>query len=349
LARPDSTGSIEIANLAAAAAAPSLPADSRPDIDQAKREKKLQRLHERLATTRSGFVARLAAIFSSRKELDPKLLEELEETLLTADVGAVTTEHLTQVVRDVLDRKEVSDPEAVFALLKNAIRSVLTVEAPAFDLDGTRPFVIMVVGVNGAGKTTTIGKLASRYVDQGRKVVLAAGDTFRAAAVSQLEIWGRRTGSEVIKGKEGADPSSVVFDAIKHAKESGADVVICDTAGRLHTQQPLMEELKKVRRVMSKIVDSAPHEILLVLDATTGQNALQQTTQFHEALGLTGLVLTKLDGTTKGGVIIGICQQHKLPIRFIGIGEAKDDLREFETDDFVEALFARDDAKIVET
>jgi fused signal recognition particle receptor len=199
----------------------------------------------------------------------------------------------------------------------------------------------MVVGVNGVGKTTTIGKLATKLSDQGLKVVLAAGDTFRAAAVNQLEIWGRRANAEVVKSKEGADPSSVVFDAIKRAEEDGADVVIADTAGRLHTKVPLMEELKKIGRVMGKATEGAPHQVLLVLDATTGQNAIQQVATFGEALELSGIVLTKLDGTAKGGVIIGVCHEHKLPIRFIGIGEAKDDLREFEVNDFVDALFLK--------
>jgi fused signal recognition particle receptor len=202
----------------------------------------------------------------------------------------------------------------------------------------------MVIGVNGVGKTTTIAKLASRYVREGKKVVLAAGDTFRAAAVRQLEMWGQRVGAEVVKkDKQGADPSAVVFDAIERGRQIGADVVIADTAGRLHTKAPLMEELKKVKRVMDKALPGAPHEVLLVLDSNTGQNAVLQTREFQEALGVTGIVLTKLDGTAKGGVILGICEEHKIPVRFIGVGERDDDLRTFDADDFVAVLFERPD------
>ncbi len=308
----------------------------------AKRERKLKKLRKGLAPTRGGFIAKIGAIFKEKKTIDPALLDELEETLITADVGAKTVEWFIALLKEALEKNELADPDAVWSLLRAEVERVLAVEAEPWDFSKNKPFAIMVVGVNGVGKTTTIGKLASQYSGQGHKVVLAAADTFRAAAVNQLEIWGRRTKCEVIKSTEGADPSSVVFDAIKYAKENGADVVIADTAGRLHTQAPLMEEIKKVSRVMDKALDGAPYQILLVLDATTGQNALQQVKEFGDAIGLTGIALTKLDGTAKGGVIIGICHEHKIPVRFIGIGEAKDDLREFDVKDFVEALFYKE-------
>jgi len=308
----------------------------------AKRERKLKKLRKGLAPTRGGFIAKIGAIFKEKKTIDPALLDELEETLITADVGAKTVEWFIALLKEALEKNELADPDAVWSLLRAEVERVLAVEAEPWDFSKSKPFAIMVVGVNGVGKTTTIGKLASQYSGQGHKVVLAAADTFRAAAVNQLEIWGRRTKCEVIKSTEGADPSSVVFDAIKYAKENGADVVIADTAGRLHTQAPLMEEIKKVSRVMDKALDGAPYQILLVLDATTGQNALQQVKEFGDAIGLTGIALTKLDGTAKGGVIIGICHEHKIPVRFIGIGEAKDDLREFDVKDFVEALFYKE-------
>ena len=309
-----------------------------------KRERKLRKLRQGLAPTRGGFIAKIGSLFQGKKEIDPALLDELEETLLTADVGTKTTEWLIGMLREALDKDELKDPDAVWGLLRDEVSRALSIEGKPWNLDADKPYCIMVVGVNGTGKTTTIGKLASKLRGDDKNVVLAAADTFRAAAVNQLEIWGRRAGCEVVKpSKEGADPSSVVFDAIKRAEELGADVVLADTAGRLHTQAPLMEELKKVHRVMGKAHEGAPHQVLLVLDATTGQNALQQVGEFGGALGLDGIALTKLDGTAKGGVIIGICHEHGIPVRFIGIGEAKDDLREFDVDDFVEALFYRED------
>ncbi|MDD5307945.1 MAG: signal recognition particle-docking protein FtsY [Deltaproteobacteria bacterium] len=315
------------------------------ELKAERRERKLQRLRQGLAPTRGGFIAKIGALFQEKKELDPGLLGQLEETLLTADVGARTTDRLVGLMRGALDRHELGDSDAAFGLLRGEVKKILSVDAPEINVKSDRPYTIMVVGVNGVGKTTTIGKLATKFTDQGLKVVLAAGDTFRAAAVNQLEIWGRRANAEVVKAKEGSDPSSVVFDAIKQAKETGVDVVIADTAGRLHTKVPLMEEIKKVRRVMTKAHEAAPHQVLLVLDATTGQNALQQVAMFKEAVDVNGLVLTKLDGTAKGGVIIGICHEHGIPVRYVGIGEAKDDLREFEVEDFVEALFLREEAK----
>jgi fused signal recognition particle receptor len=309
------------------------------ELEKERRERKLKRLRQGLAPTRSGLFAKIGALFKSKKEIDPSIIEEVEEVLLTSDVGAKTTETLLSSIRAALDTDELSDSKAAWNLLKEAIKEILTIDAPPIDIHSDKPFVIMVVGVNGVGKTTTIGKLATTFAENGQKVVLAAADTFRAAAVNQLTIWGRRADAEVVKSKEGADPSSVVFDAIKRAKEIDADIVIADTAGRLHTQQPLMEELKKIHRVIGKAHENAPHEVLLVLDATTGQNAIQQVSMFKETLDITGLVLTKLDGTAKGGVIIGICHEHSIPVRYIGIGEARDDLREFEVSDFVDALF----------
>ncbi|MFO8070664.1 MAG: signal recognition particle-docking protein FtsY [Polyangia bacterium] len=313
------------------------------ELKAAKRERKLRKLRQGLAPTRGGLIAKIGSLIKGKKEIDPELLGDLEDTLLTADVGTKTTEWLVGMLREALDRDELADEEAVWGLLEQEVTKALSLETPEWDIDADKPHCVMVVGVNGVGKTTTIGKLCSKLAEQNREIVLAAADTFRAAAVNQLEIWGRRTGCEVVKSKEGADPSSVVFDAIKRAEESGADLVMADTAGRLHTKTPLMDELKKVKRVMGKAHEGAPHRVMLVLDATTGQNALQQVAEFNQALGVTDLVLTKLDGTAKGGVIIGVCHEHGIPVRYIGIGEAKDDLRSFEVEDFVEALFLRED------
>jgi fused signal recognition particle receptor len=312
------------------------------ELEAARRERRLKRLRQGLAPTRGSLIKKIGNLFRAKKEIEPSLLEDLGDTLVSSDVGMKTTEWLLDLLKDALDKNELKDPEAVWDFLREEVRQVLSVETEPLDITKDKPYVILVVGVNGVGKTTTIGKLATQFIDSGHKVVLAAADTFRAAAVNQLEIWGKRAGAEVIKSKEGADPSSVVFDAIKHARETNADVVIADTAGRLHTKVPLMEEVKKIARVSTKAYDSAPHQILLVLDATTGQNAISQVEMFKEALDLTGLVVTKLDGTAKGGVVIGICHEHKIPIRFIGIGEAKDDLRSFEVEDFVSALFLRE-------
>jgi fused signal recognition particle receptor len=320
-------------------------AEAQAKLNEARRERKLQKLRQGLAATRGGLVGKITELFKGKKEIDPALLDELEETLITSDVGTKTTQWLIEMLRGALDRNELKDPEAIWALLRSEVKHALNLSAELPDVSKGKPHVIMVIGVNGVGKTTTIGKLATKYVEQGHKVVLAAGDTFRAAAVNQLEIWGRRAGCEIVKASEGTDPSSVIFEAVKQAKESGADIVIADTAGRLHTKAPLMDELKKIKRVMGKVHESAPHEVLLVLDATTGQNAMQQVSMFAEALSVSGLVLTKLDGTAKGGVIIGICHEHKIPVRYIGIGEAKDDLREFYVDDFVDALFHRDESE----
>ncbi len=296
-----------------------------------------------LAQTRGGFMQRLFAVFSGKKEIDPALLEQIEETLLTGDVGTSTTKRFVDGLRERLDRSELADADKVWDALRDDSRRILDVSAPAFGSTAPQsPLVILMVGVNGAGKTTTTAKLAGRYKAAGQKVLLAAADTFRAAAVQQLEMWGTRIGVTVHKAtKEGAKPSAVVYEAVAHAVAEGFDVVIADTAGRLQNKAPLMEELRKTRDAAGKACPGAPHEILLVLDAVTGQNALSQAKEFREALDVTGVVLTKLDGTAKGGVILAVADEFKLPVRFIGVGEKADDLRDFDAGEFVEALFAR--------
>ena len=304
---------------------------------------KQQALQSGLSKTRAGFIARLGELLR-RKDIDADLFTQLEEILLTADIGVKTAQHLFEKVRQALSRKELKDPEAVWAVIKDESRKLLSVDAPPLDLGRTKPLVLLVLGVNGAGKTTTIGKLAAQQIEQGRKVILAAGDTFRAAAVEQLEVWGQRAGAKVVRGKDGADPSGVIFEAIKRAQEEGADVVIADTAGRLHVKAQLMEELQKIRRVIKKADPTAPHETWLVLDSTNGQNAIAQATTFKEAMEVTGIVLTKLDGTAKGGVILGIAHELGLPVRFIGVGEKIQDLRAFDAADFVDVLYERPSA-----
>jgi len=264
--------------------------------------------------------------------------------LFTADIGVKTSQKLIEALRSELTSREAADTDAVWAFLKQESARLLRVDAKPIDLSRAKPFVMLMIGVNGVGKTTTIGKLAAQYVAEGKRVLFAAGDTFRAAATEQLEVWGQRTGCPVIKGKEGGDPSSVVFDAVRRGAMDGFDVVVCDTAGRLHTKTNLMEELQKVRRVTDKASPGAPHETFLVLDATNGQNAIAQAQMFKQAMDVTGIILTKLDGTAKGGVILGICDELKLPVRYIGIGERVEDLRPFDPAEFVEALFAREDA-----
>ena len=308
-----------------------------PAVDRAEEKK---RLKKGLARTKGGFIARLGSLFSSKARLDDEVIDEVEEILFTADIGVKTTEDLVESLRQRLDKGEVDDPKAIWKHIKDRASEMLALqEARPLDPTSAKPFVILVVGVNGTGKTTTIGKMAMRLKDQSLDVMLAGADTFRAAAVEQLEVWGERSSCPVIKGKEGADPSSVVVDALKQAKEKGVDVVIADTAGRLHTKVELMEELQKVGRSISKWVDGAPHEVLLVLDSTMGQNAIAQARLFKEAMDVSGLVLTKLDGTAKGGVVLGICNELKLPVRFIGIGEKIEDLRVFDPQAFIEVLF----------
>jgi fused signal recognition particle receptor len=292
-----------------------------------------------LARTRSGWISRLGQLFVGKREIDPALLDEVEKVLLTADIGVRTSQKLLEEMRSSLSRKELSDVDSAWAFLRRRTTEMLSSEAPPLDWNRGRPFVLLIIGVNGSGKTTTIGKLASKLIADGKKVLVGAGDTFRAAAAEQLEIWAHRVGAELVRGKEGADPSSVLFDAVKRARTEGFDIVIADTAGRLHTKTDLMEELQKVRRVISKAAEGAPHETWLVVDATSGQNAIAQAQIFTQAMAVSGIVLTKLDGTAKGGVILGIADQVRIPVRFIGVGERVDDLREFDAGEFVEALY----------
>jgi fused signal recognition particle receptor len=296
-----------------------------------------------LASTRGGFISRLAKLFGENRQINPALLEEIEEVLITADIGVRMTDRILETLRAKQASGQLSDEKSVWEALRAEAAAILDVGQAPLKL-ANKPSVILVVGVNGVGKTTTIGKLASKYASEGRKVLLAAGDTFRAAAVLQLEMWGKRVGCPVVKGKENADPSSVIFEALKKATDEGFDLVIADTAGRLHTKAPLMDELQKVERTVGKALNGRnADEVFLVLDSTTGQNAVQQMNMFREAVGVTGVVLTKLDGTAKGGVILPIVGQHRVPVRFIGLGEKVEDLREFEATTFVEALFARPD------
>jgi fused signal recognition particle receptor len=279
----------------------------------------------------------LANLVPGRK-IDEEILDELETRLLTADVGVEATQVILEELRKKVARKELDDVDRLIAALTDAIAAILLPVQKALDIRGHKPFVLLVVGVNGSGKTTTIGKLARRFADARKHVVLAAGDTFRAAAIEQLGVWAERAGADIIQQQAGADPGAVVFDAVQAARSRRADVVIIDTAGRLHSQSHLMDELKKVKRVIQRVEPSAPHEVLLVLDANQGQNALTQATQFHEAVGITGLVLTKLDGTAKGGIVIAIARKLGLPIRFIGVGEQADDFGEFDARAFASAL-----------
>ncbi len=296
-----------------------------------------------LKSTRGNLISRLAGVFRRDREFDTSILDEVEEILITADVGVHTTERILDALRTQMDGGHLSSAEEAWAAIREEARSILASSGQGLAVDQT-PTVILVVGVNGVGKTTTIGKLASRFDRQGKTLLLGAGDTFRAAAVTQLEVWGRRVGCEVVKGKDRADPGSVIFDAIEKAKSDGTDIVIADTAGRLHTKVPLMDELKKLGRTIEKALGRPADHVLLVLDATTGQNAIQQAQLFKEALPLSGIVLTKLDGTAKGGVILGIVDQHQVPIEFIGVGEKVEDLKPFGVDAFLEALFEAPEA-----
>jgi fused signal recognition particle receptor len=289
-----------------------------------------------------GFFGRLRSLFAGKKELSADLAAQIEEVLLTSDVGVETTSVLLEHVKATLAKSELSDPELVWAELRAECLKILEASASGPLELRAKPTVVLMVGVNGAGKTTTIGKLATKLAASGKKCVLAAGDTFRAAAVQQLVVWGERVGCEVVRGKDGADPGSVVFDAIKRAQEVGADVVLADTAGRLHTKSNLMSEMKKIAKTAEKALSGAPHEILLVVDSTNGQNAFAQAKEFKEALPLTGIVLTKLDGTAKGGVVLGVANGLRVPVRYVGLGERPDDLHEFSPEDFVEALLGRE-------
>ncbi len=297
------------------------------------------RLKNGLARTRAGLFGGLGDLLRGGKGIDDEILEEIEMHLLSADVGVEATRGIIEDLTARLSRRELSDSETLFAALREDMLKILEPCGRRLEITDHQPFVILMVGVNGVGKTTTIGKLARRFQQEGRSVMLAAGDTFRAAAVEQLLAWGERNGVPVIAQPRASDPASVIFDALQSARARKVDVLIADTAGRLHTQSNLMEELKKVKRVMAKIDETAPHEIMLVVDAGTGQNALSQAVQFDQAVGLTGITLTKLDGTAKGGVIFAIAKKTGLPIRYIGVGEQAEDLRVFDAQEFVQALF----------
>ncbi len=300
------------------------------------------RIKQGLTRTSSQFAEGLGNLFLGRKTIDDDLFEELETQLLVADVGMEATNSIIESLTAKVARKQLADGDALYKALREELTDLLRpVEQPLIINPDKKPFVILVVGVNGVGKTTTIGKLAKRFQNEGKKVLLAAGDTFRAAAVEQLQVWGERNQVPVIAQHTGADSASVIFDAVQAAQARGIDVIIADTAGRLHNKNHLMDELSKVKRVMSKLDVTAPHEVLLVLDAGTGQNALNQAEQFRDAAGVTGLALTKLDGTAKGGVIFALSKKFNLPVRFIGVGESIDDLQPFVADEFVKALFDR--------
>ena len=291
-----------------------------------------------LAKTRGGFVAKLGKLFG-KKKIDADVLPELEEVLFTADIGPRAADRIFESVKKSLSKDELADAAKIWSRIRQTSTDILTVDAPPMDWTAKRPFVLLILGGNGVGKTTTIGKLAAHLSAQGKKVLLAAGDTFRAAAVAQLDVWAKRANAPIVSGKDGSDPSAVIFEAVKRGVDDGFDVVICDTAGRLHTKIDLMDELKKVRRVIDKAMPGAPHETWMVLDATTGQNAITQAKTFKDAMEITGIVITQLDGSSKGGVILGICDELKVPVRYIGVGEKLEDLRVFDPAAFVAALY----------
>jgi fused signal recognition particle receptor len=310
-------------------------------LDEEQKPSFIERMKQAVSRTRENLAERIEDVVSIGKEIDRSTLDDLEATLIGADLGTTTTHEVLEKLRDKADRKQIKDVNELKRLLKEELLAILTSTAsqPVTKVDGT-PEVIIVVGVNGTGKTTTIGKLAQVFRAQGKTVLLCAADTFRAAAIEQLEIWGQRTGTEVIKTKAGGDPSAVLFDALQSATARKTDYVIVDTAGRLHTKQNLMLELEKMKRTAQRIVPGAPHETLLVMDATTGQNGLQQARQFTQSSGVTGIVLTKLDGTAKGGVVVAISRELGLPVRYVGVGEKAGDLLPFDPKEFVESLFA---------
>ncbi len=299
----------------------------------------LERLKAGIQKTRAGLVERLEDALAGKKEIDAGLLDELEYTLITADIGVGTANEILERVRQRAERRMLADAQEIKGLIREHLLEVLQASERPVTQVAEPPEVVIVVGVNGSGKTTTIGKLASRYKSEGRDVLLCAADTFRAAAIEQLEIWGERTSTEVIRQRAGADPSAVLFDALQAAKARKTDYVIVDTAGRLHTKSNLMAELEKMRRTAARVVPDAPHEVLLVMDATTGQNGLEQARKFTESSGVTGIVLTKLDGTAKGGIVVAIARELNLPIRYVGVGEQTSDLLPFEGEKFVASLF----------
>ena len=301
----------------------------------------LEKIKEAVKQTQENFTERIQELVEGKKVIDPVMLEELEAIMIGADVGVMTTNEVLDAIREQVSRKTLQDPRELRSAIKQELRRILTVNyVPPQQVQEGDPFVILLVGVNGVGKTTTIGKLANRFKNDGKSVLLCAADTFRAAAIEQLEIWANRSNVPIIKQKGGADPSAVLYDALQSAKSKKIDYVIVDTAGRLHTKHNLMSELEKMTRIAKREVPGAPHEVLLVLDATTGQNGLIQAKEFTKSAGVTGLVLTKLDGTAKGGVVTAIAKELKIPIRFVGVGEKMDDLVEFSPEDFVESLFA---------
>ena len=309
-----------------------------PEMEASTPEGLFSRLRQGLSKTHTGLFGKLEGVIS-KKEIDTELWDEFEETLISSDIGVSTTMKLREKIEESLSKKSMSDPGEIISALKGEIHEILKNAQGSPTEINAKPTVIMVAGVNGVGKTTTIGKLANNYIKNGSSVMVAACDTFRAAAIEQLEIWSNRVGSDFIKGTHGADPSAVAFDALSASKARGTDILIIDTAGRLHTKTNLMDELKKIKRILGREMEDSPHEVLIVLDATTGQNAIQQAKTFDEAIEITGIVLTKLDGTAKGGVIIAIADELNIPVKYIGIGESLDDLREFNANEFVEALF----------
>ena len=300
-----------------------------------------EKLQQGIKKTREGFSQKLEDLFAGRKEIDADLLDELEYVLISADIGVRPTTEILELVRQKLDRKQLKDMDELRTVIREHLLDVLKSPERPLPRVAQPPAVVLVIGVNGAGKTTSIGKLATRYKNEGHSVLLAAGDTFRAAAIEQLEVWAQRAGCDVVRQKQGADPSAVVFDAIQAAKARGVDYIIVDTAGRLHTKDNLMAELEKITRTTKKLIPDAPHEVLLVLDGTTGQNGVEQAKRFTETAGATGIILTKLDGTAKGGVVVPIARELNLPIRYIGVGEKADDLLPFDAEEFINSIFRK--------
>jgi fused signal recognition particle receptor len=314
--------------------------ESTPVTGKEEKNGLFSRLGQKLGATRQSLGSGLGKLLLGRKQLDQDLLDELEDILLTSDMGIDATEHIIDHITQKIARKELANPQAVYQGIQDELTDILLPRQQALTIpDDVRPYIIMMVGVNGVGKTTTIGKLAHRLKDQGLKVMLAAGDTFRAAAVEQLQQWGDRNDVPVIAQSTGADAASVAHDAVESARARDTDVLIVDTAGRQHTHTDLMQELQKIKRVINNLDETAPHEIMLTLDAGTGQNALSQLEHFNKVVGVTGINLTKLDGTAKGGIIVAIARKFDIPVRFIGVGEAKEDLRPFQADEFIHALF----------
>ena len=296
-----------------------------------------EKLKQGLSKTKTSFDEKINSVFSNFRKVDENFLEELEEALILSDIGIETSGKIISNLRDRIKKQKIEDEEVVKNVLREIMKEILDIAEPKLNLD-TKPSVILVIGVNGVGKTTSIGKIAAKLTREGKKVVIAAADTFRAAAVEQLEIWAKRSGAEIVKRDEGTDPASVVYDAMAKTKEIGADVLICDTAGRLHNKKYLMDELNKIQKVINKEMQEASKEVLLVIDGTTGQNAISQVKAFKEEADITGLVLTKLDGTAKGGVVVGIVEENKIPVKFVGVGEQVDDMEIFNSEDFVKAI-----------